>query len=531
MNIISFTQKYFKSKSILLLYVFLAIITGTLPLATNYILGSIIDSINTSSNISNIYNLCYIFIGISIFMIIAKAIKEILYTKLQVSVAFDMNKQALEHVKRLPISFFKNVDTIYLNQRINNDVNNIVTFFINIISDTITNVFVIGITLFLLISINKLIICIFILLIVFYILLYTVMKKRIYDYNFKMQESQSQLFSKLNEQISNVKFLKLHILFDVLKDRLEKAYDSFLITALRKIKFGISFNSIETIGTLLAQVVFIIITASAVINGKITIGLFSVLIGYFFSLIGSLKYFIGIAEKYQENLGSYNRIIQILNINKETNGDVILKDCNSINIENLKFSYNENLIFDNFNYTFKEGNTYCITGQNGSGKSTLINIICGLYVDEYIGQVSYNNIPIEDLNMYKLRKNLIGISEQEPLLLDDSVLKNLTVNNKDFDKNFLERLIDIFDIRHIVNKVIEENINVSGGEKQKISIIRLLLKDPKILIFDEPTSALDKNSVNEFKKLVRSLQGDKIIIIITHDKNLLDLSDNVINIQ
>ncbi len=110
-------------------------------------------------------------------------------------------------------------------------------------------------------------------------------------------------------------------------------------------------------------------------------------------------------------------------------------------------------------------------------------------------------------------------------------MKNLTVNNKDFDKNLLERLIDIFDIRHIVNKVIEENINVSGGEKQKISIIRLLLKDPKILIFDEPTSALDKNSVNEFKKLVRSLQGDKIIIIITHDKNLLDLSDNVINIQ
>lgn len=531
MNIISFTQKYFNSKAKLLLYIVLTIITGILPLALNYLIGIIINTINTSSNINYVYNLCYIFISITSISIVSKAIKEILYTKLQVSAAFCMNKEILEHVKKLPLNFFKNIDSVYLNQRINNDVNNIVTFFINIISDTITNIFILVITLFILVSINKLILFIFIILIIFYLLFYTITKKFIYSYNFKMQESQSVFFSKLNEQISNIKFLKVHVLFDILKDRLEIAYNSLLENILKKIKFGVLFNTIDTTVTMLAQAIFIIITATAVIDGKITIGLFSILIGYFFNLISSLKYFISLAETYQENLGSYNRIMKILNLNKENNGDLILNDCDSINIKNLNFSHNENLVFDNFNYTFNKGQIYFITGPNGSGKSTLINIIIGLYTEKYSGQITYDNIPLENLNMYELRKKLIGVSEQEPLLLEGSVLSNLTINNKSFDIDLLNNLIEFFDINYIIDKVIEENNNVSGGEKQKISIIRLILKEAKILIFDEPTSALDKNSIHKFKKLIKTLQKDKIILIITHDKSLLDLSDNIISIK
>ena len=271
--------------------------------------------------------------------------------------------------------------------------------------------------------------------------------------------------------------------------------------------------------------------AIAVIEGKITIGLFSILISYFSTLINSLKYFIGVGENYQENLGSFNRLIDLINISKENNGELRISKFNSIEIKNLNFLYNESYVFKNFNYRFEKGKVYCIVGRNGSGKSTLLNLINGLYIDDLVGAINYDNISIKDLDMYYMRQNIIGVTEQEPLLLKGTIKDNLILNNNNVDFELLENLIDCFGIRNIIDNVLDEkNSTVSGGEKQKISLIRLLLKQPQILILDEPTSALDKDSIEEFKKIVISLKLEKIIIIVTHDKEIIDISDEVLSL-
>ena len=221
----------------------------------------------------------------------------------------------------------------------------------------------------------------------------------------------------------------------------------------------------------------------------------------------------------------------MINISKENNGELRISKFNSIEIKNLNFLYNESYVFKNFNYRFEKGKVYCIVGRNGSGKSTLLNLINGLYIDDLVGAINYDNISIKDLDMYYMRQNIIGVTEQEPLLLKGTIKDNLILNNNNVDFELLENLIDCFGIRNIIDNVLDEkNSTVSGGEKQKISLIRLLLKQPQILILDEPTSALDKDSIEEFKKIVISLKLEKIIIIVTHDKEIIDISDEVLSL-
>ena len=531
MKILLFVNKYFKSKVKLVIYVFLAIGVGSLPIFARYILGYLIDNINECSDITKIYSLIFYFASITILILIIKVYKGILYAKLQTSVAFCINKEILEHVKRLPMDFFSGKDTVFLNQRINNDVNNIVIFFINIISDSITNFSIVLCIIAIFFNVKKHIVIIFILIVIMYILLYIFMKKKLYDLNYRLQISQSKFFSQLNEQIANIKFIKVHVLFEHLKNKLEKTFDIVLTNVLKSVKCSILFNSIESLITLTGQITFIIFIAAETIKGEITIGMFSILLTYFFNLIDSLQYFIGLGEQYQEKLGAYDRIIQIINTEKEHNGDIVLKNCKKISVNNLSFSYNNEKILDDISVEFNKGNIYCITGENGSGKSTLVDILIGIHSLKYEGEVTYDDIPIDKLNMYEIRKKWIGIVEQTPELLDESVDENLDAVNKDYSDEMLEYLLNSFELKYVYNKNRGETCNLSGGEKQKVAIIRALLKNPSVLIFDEPTSALDKESILEFKNIVQGLSKEKIIIIVTHDSNLIRMLHECIEIK
>ena len=128
-------------------------------------------------------------------------------------------------------------------------------------------------------------------------------------------------------------------------------------------------------------------------------------------------------------------------------------------------------------------------------KSTLTELILGLN-SEYTGKILYNNYDIKELNIYNLRTNLISYVEQEPILLEGTLLDNLTIGLKDYDINYIKEYCNKFGVDKILpngykDNIISNNINLSGGEKQKIAICRALGKNGDLIIMDEPTSALD----------------------------------------
>lgn len=151
------------------------------------------------------------------------------------------------------------------------------------------------------------------------------------------------------------------------------------------------------------------------------------------------------------------------------------------------------------------------------------------------GAVLYDGISQSEIDRYALRSECIGVTEQEPTVLEDTIEANLTLLSSDWDASNLDGYINEFGLCEMVSAapnglgtiLNEKGLSISGGEKQKIAIIRLLLKDPSVMLFDEPTSALDSSSRNSLIRILQKKKGDHIVIVVTHDEELLSACDEV----
>lgn len=161
-----------------------------------------------------------------------------------------------------------------------------------------------------------------------------------------------------------------------------------------------------------------------------------------------------------------------------------------------------------------------------------------IFVD-YDGYIYYNGIELKSIDMEYLRGSLIGVTEQNPITIQDSIYNNITLMKYDLPNiNNVQMYLEILGLNEFVlskqmglNELInEKGTNLSGGEKQKLSILRQLLKDPDLMFFDEPTSALDSDSKLKFINYLHKIKKEKIIIIISHDDAIISCCDKVVQL-
>ncbi len=212
-----------------------------------------------------------------------------------------------------------------------------------------------------------------------------------------------------------------------------------------------------------------------------------------------------------------------------------------LKIENLYKSYKVNnkkiYILNDLSLSVNENEIVSIFGASGSGKSTLLNIISGLLSYDS-GEIYFNrNIFNSSFNFTHYRKNDIGIVFQEDFLLKEfNVIENIMIPNiiKGIEKktaynnamNFLEK----FNLSSIKNQYPS---SLSGGEKQRVSIIRSVINKPKLILADEPTGSIDEENKNKVFSLFKSIANDlnTSILIMTHDNNVSKISNNILNLS
>ncbi len=211
-----------------------------------------------------------------------------------------------------------------------------------------------------------------------------------------------------------------------------------------------------------------------------------------------------------------------------------------VEIKNLDFQYNNNSqkIIKNFNIVFESDKIYGIVGKTGSGKSTLVDLISGFYKPTK-GQILVNGQNIANkLNLW--RKNF-GYVSQKIFLFDDTIEKNITleIDEKTIDKSKLDQVMIMSEIKDFVynlpqgfkTKVGQNGAKLSGGQIQRLGIARALYQDPKIIIFDEATNALDNDTENKILKMIQNIKKNKLIFIVTHNTNPLDICDKTLKID
>lgn len=248
---------------------------------------------------------------------------------------------------------------------------------------------------------------------------------------------------------------------------------------------------------------------------------------YLGNVITSIKYFSGLYQQYLSSYVSYQRIIEFENLKDDNYVDIEIEDVEEIYLDNFSYTYNKkNKVIDNINYRFIVNEIYFILGKNGSGKTTLVNCILGLY-PEYDGNIFFGDNSIRNMNMYLFREKFVSFVDQHSLLINSSIYENINLNEDYSMKDIVSYLLDFGLINSYdeANSFLSKNINelssnISGGECQKICLIRELLRNKKIMIFGEPTSYLDVHSKNIFIKYVKKLKENHIVIIISHDEEL-----------
>lgn len=528
-----------RHKLYLTTFVILNLIISFISILMPFITGKYIDFLVLKKDIKTIYYFSFIILIIGLSNIIISYISNIILVKLQTMSAFDLNYTLLKYVKKLPLLYFTNVDPVYLNQRLNSDSNTLINFvlnsFISIIVKIITSIF----TIFMLWRISKKLSIMLFCLIPIYLGVYFIFRKPLFKFGYNFKEMQNKFFARMNEQLSNLRFIKVNSIFELLNKELKTSFKYLMKSLLKYTKISYIFLGFDSTINTIANILLVFFGGIEFYNGKISIGDFTIMRSYFSLLLGCTSYFLNLGKSYQDSLVSYERIQQITNVHKENNGEKLISSLSSIELKNISFGYNDVNIINNFNYKFTKGNIYCISGKNGTGKSTLINIIIGLYNDSYTGNVLYNGLDIQQLDLYSLRKTLLGVTEQESNLMNHSIMENVTYGLDVFDKEKIEYWCKRLNIYHLVKSEshkldLEYNgmtSNVSGGEKQKIFLTRILIKDPNVIILDEPTNGLDINSIYEFKNILKEIKKDKIIILISHDNEILDISDNVIKLD
>ena len=228
----------------------------------------------------------------------------------------------------------------------------------------------------------------------------------------------------------------------------------------------------------------------------------------------------------------FTKISEIIKIENENNQGELIENINEITISNLRFMYDDKEVLKGINYKFKKNKSYAIVGGSGSGKTTLVNLLLGKY-NNYSGDIYYDNTELKEISLDALFE-ISSFVEQNVFVFDDSIINNITMYS-----NIEEELLKEAITKSGLAKLIEEKgpdyrcgengCNLSGGEKQRISIARALVKKAQLLLLDEATSALDnETSTSITNNLLEIENTTKIMITHRLEKEILSKFDEII---
>lgn len=522
----------------LISFCFLSLTITVLGIYIPILSAEIIDGVVTSITIEDLFKKSTLLLLVEMSKLLFAFIFNQLQIELQSKICFQLNRELIQHIQKVPFNKLQHFDFGYLSQRINVDSNEITNFAIEIISAGFSNFISLIIVIFIIYKINPFLLILLGGLSGIYFIIYIFFKEKIHIISKSLKEKQAQFFSVQLEQLNNIYFIKRHALYEAYKQKLNAGFENYFHNYKQAQKLFFFYSSLDTIITIIATVGIYCFGGIWVLNGNMSIGKFSIIISYFQRIVKIIKSFSGYGTHYQTFIVSYQRIMEIFHISKEPIGTEKIQHINKIVCKHLSFPKSNDPIINNFSYTFSEGKVYGIIGKNGSGKSTFIDLIIGLHPNEYNGEIIINNSNINNLDMEQLRHTKISIMEQKPVIFKENITSNIYITNK-HQKHTLQEFLNIAKFKKelcfITNSKITETVNcteMSGGEQQKISILRLLSKQANLYIMDEPTSSIDKKSLETFQLFIEKLkQKNCIIMLITHDESLISHCDEIINLS
>lgn len=531
------------------LLVFAALIlSAILGLFPSIITGQIVDAvIAEKQSIKILLELVVLaFVVLSASQIIS-VLEQYINSWISQKIIYDMRNEMYDHLQHMPHSFFTNEKQGDIITRMNSDINGVSSVISGMLTSIVSNTLTVGVSVFYLFYTDwRLAIVGLVVLPIMIFPTRSVSRKR-WILASEAQEKHDELNQQINEtlSVSGSMLVKLFTKEKIEYENFKKINNEATKVTIKERRAGSWFHVMLGLFIQLAPLLIYFAGGFLIISGRdsgLTVGDITIVVALVNRLYQPVRMLLDLQVDFVRSLALFTRIFEYLDkcIEIDNPKNPQMPDLSDAKVEfsDVHFSYNDSKeILKGVSFEVPNGKMYAIVGTSGAGKSTVIGLIPRLF-DVKSGIVSISGVSVKDFELSYLRKN-IGMVTQDTYLFNGTILENLLYAKPDATMQEIENACKTANIYDFINSLPERyetvvgnrGLKLSGGEKQRISIARVILKNPKILILDEATSSLDSVSESLIQNALEKVMKGRTSIVIAHRLSTVMAADKIMLLE
>lgn len=535
-NVLKESKYSLKSRYFIL--VLIATIYAILDVVQYKYMWQIFDVVKTSEKWSEVINYVLIFTSIVIVYVVMGYFKKKVSARFKletIKTGFDnMN----EKYRFSDATAFRKIDTSYFSSRVKSDLENVSNYYTDGILSFVLNILKIVLMLGISIIINWKITIGFVITVPILIYVYITFLKRMTEKAQEYQESAAGYFSNWSGQVEFLDEIVQSGDYQNENRKFSDVFKEFFSKFLDFTKFNQLFNLSMTGVTILCQLIIISLGAYFVNKGQLSIGELLVIVAYGQQIQQISLSLFQFGEQKAGKVASTEKLNELYSVPSIEEGKNKIEKVESIDAE-ISYSFtNEINIYKDMKISIKKGNIYGISGDNGKGKTTLIRLLTGVYKENEFSKVDVrvNGKDMKEIDsVYFRRKNVAFVSQFPKSIYEKSA--EYLAGEYDVEVDTVKERIDEYNIdsRDMVVDFLNNKKDIpikdlSGGDRTFTSILGAIFSGKDFIIMDEPTANLDTARCEWLMNTLRKIKKNKIILIISHDKNMFEIFDENINI-
>lgn len=524
------------------------ILSAILGLFPSVITGEIVDTIVTNNeSLATLLKLVVLaFIVLTASQVISVS-EQYINSWISQKIIYDMRNEMYDHLQHMPHSFFTNEKQGDIITRMNSDINGVSSVISGMLTSIVSNVLTIGISVFYLFYTDWRLAIVGLIILPLLILPTRSVGKKRWMLLSEAQEKHDELNQQVNEtlSVSGSMLVKLFTKEKVEYEKYKSLNDEATKISIKEQRAGSWFRVmmgmfIQTAPLLIYFVGGFLIMGTD--NSNLTVGDITIVVTLVNRLYQPVRMLLDVGVSFVRSLALFSRIFDYLDRSCEIGNpeNPVFPDLTDSKVEfqNVSFSYEASKqVLKNISFCVPDGKMYAIVGTSGAGKSTIIGLIPRLY-DVLDGCVRVAGEDVRNIDLSYLRKN-IGVVTQDTYLFNGTILENLLYAKPEATLEEIENACKVANIYDFINNLPQRfdtvvgnrGLKLSGGEKQRVSIARVILKNPRILILDEATSSLDSVSESLIQSALNRVMQGRTSIVIAHRLSTVMSADKIMLLE